>query len=61
MIEGLWDLLVHKVLQETKVCRDLKDQSDHEDHLVLLETLGILVYLVSQGHQVNQDLLVLLV
>ena len=61
VIEDLWDLLVHKVLQETKVYRDLKDQSDHEDHLVLLETLGILVYLVSQDHQVNQDLSDLLV
>ena len=52
---------MHKVLQEIKVCRDLKDQLDHEDHLALLETLGILVYLVSQGHQVNQDLSDLLV
>ena len=55
MIEGLWDLLVHKVLQETKVCRDLRDQLDLEDRLVQLETLGIPVYRVSQGHQVNQD------
>ena len=61
MIEGLWDLLVHKVLQETKVCRDLRDQLDLEDRLVQLETLGIPVYRVSQGHQVNQDLSDLLV